>query len=196
MCVVSYCILERYLDSKSLWIKVIFYIIFLSIWFLIYVGISCVISEPLLCDHVGNLQNGTIARTSLLQPGQTIKTLPHGTYNVTGGSVQIGNLGNGNITKVIGIAPHGNPPAALTYTPGIQPFNRNFASILFELRDAGQTKVSHSALDYAFANRSLITPAGNINALYLQSYRVSAGMPVSQYGETSISNSIINGIAS
>ncbi len=120
MFVVSCCRLERYLDSKSLWIKVIFYIIFISIWFFIYVSVSLVISEPLLCDHVGDLRNGTIARTSLLQPGETIKTLPHGTYNVTGGLVQIGNLGNGNITKVIGIAPHGIPPATFTYTPGIQ----------------------------------------------------------------------------
>jgi len=164
--------------------------------FMIYTYIDgTYISGPLLCDHVGDLQNGTIARTPLLQQGQTIKTLAHGTHNVTGGFVQIGNLGSGNITKVIGIAPNGNPPAGLVYTPGTQPFNGNFASILFELREAGQTKVSHSALDYAFANRQLVTPVGNINSLYLQSYRVYEGMPVSQFGETSISNSIINGIA-
>lgn len=175
--------------------RVIIYIILTSISLLICLYISALVSEPLLCDHVGDLRNGTIARTPLLQPGQTIKTLAHGTYNVTGGLVQIGNLGNGNITKVIGISPGGNPPATFLYTPGNQPFNGNFASILFELREAGQKTVSHSALDYVFADRQLATPAGNLNALYLQSYRVSVGMPVSQFGETSISNSIINGIA-
>ena len=176
--------------------RVIIYIILTSILLLICLNISAVVSEPLLCDHVGDLRNGTIARTPLLQPGQTIKTLPHGTYNVTGGLVEIGNLANGNVTKVIGINPHGIPPAGFHYTPGIQPYNRNFASILFELRDAGQKHVSHSALDYVFANRQLATPAGNLHALYLQSYRVSVGMPVAQFGETFISNSIINGIAS
>lgn len=79
------------------------------------------------------MRNGTIPRTPLLQPGQIIRTLAHGTYNVTGGVVQIGNLANGNITKVIGIAANGNHPG-INYIPGNQPFNRNFASILFELR--------------------------------------------------------------
>ncbi len=100
-----------------------------------------------------------------------------------------------DVTKVIGIAAQGNPENAFTYTPGTQPYNKNFASILFELRAAGQTSVSHSALDYATANRQLVTPSGNLNALYLQSYRVFAGMTVTQYGDTSISNSVINGLA-
>ena len=187
-----------FINSKALWRKVIPYIIYILlslIFILIYAYINAKISGPLLCDHVGDLRNGTIARTPLLQPGQTIKNLAHGTYNVTGGLVQIGNLGGGIVTKVIGIAPNSNIPVPLTYTPGTQPFNGNFASILFELREAGQRTVSHSALDYIFANRQLATPAGNFNAHYLQSYRVFAGMPLSQYGETSISNSIINGIA-
>jgi len=176
--------------------KVIKNIIFILIFIFLYMYLDGVISGPLLCDHVDDLKNGTIARTPLLQVGQTIKTLPHGTYNVTGGAVEIGYLGNGNVTKVIGIAPNGIPPATLTYTPGIQPFNRNFASILFELREAGQKNVSHSALDYVFsANRQLVTPAGNINALYLQSYRAFAEMPFAQFGETYISNSVINRIA-
>lgn len=158
--------------------------------------INAEISGPLLCDHVGDLQDGTIARTPLLLQGQTIKTLAHATYNVTGGIVEIGYLGDGHVTKVIGIAADGNPENPVTYTPNTQPLNRNFASILFELRAGGQKKVSHSALDYAYANRQLVTPTGNFNANYLQSYRVFAGMPLSQYGETSISNSVINGIAS
>jgi hypothetical protein len=62
----------------------------------------------------------------------------------------------------------------------------NFASILFELREAVQVKVSHSALDYTWADRGLITPAGNLNANYLQSYKLSAGLSFSQFGERSL----------
>ncbi len=189
-----YALLFR--DSKSLLMKVIICIIFVPILLFLSMHINAIISGPLLCDHVGDLQDGTIARTPLLQQGQTIKTLAHGTYNVTGGIVEIGRLGNGHVTKVIGIAAQGIPANTLTYTPNTQPFNENFASILFELRAAGQSKVSHSALDYAYANRQLITPSGNFNAMHLQSYRVFAGMPMAQFGETSISNSVINGIAS
>lgn len=65
-------------------------------------------------NHVGDLTKGTIPKTGLLQPGQTIKTLPHGTYNVTGGLVHIAYLGNGNVTKVISIYPHDN--LVLDYT--------------------------------------------------------------------------------
>lgn len=146
------------------------------------------------CDHVDNLLDGTIPRTPLLQLGQTIKNLPHGAYDVTGGVVHIGNLGGGHVTKIIGIAAQGD--TGLTYTPGTQPFNRNFASILFELREAGQTNVSHSALDYVLANnRQLATANGNFNTNFLQSYRVFAGMSQTQYGDTRITDRIINGIA-
>lgn len=129
----------------------------------------------------------------MLQHGQTLKTLPHGVYNVTGGVVQIGNLGGGHVTKVIGIAAHGD--TGLIYTPVTQPFNRNFSSIFFELRVAGQNNVSHSFLDYVLANnRQLVTPNGNFNANFLQSYRIFAGMTATQFGETTITDRLINGL--
>lgn len=143
-----------------------------------------------------DLQNGTIPRTPLLQQGQTIKTLPHGTYNVTDGLVQIGYLGNGTVTKVIGISANGNPSPIFTYAANNQPYNTNFACILYELYEAGQKTISHSVLDYVLANRQQVTPVGNFNAYFLQSLRVAAGMGMSQYGETTISNKLINGIAS
>lgn len=54
-------------------------------------------------SFVQDMDNGVIDRTPLLQPGQTIGNLPHGLYQVTGGYVNIGYLGKGKVTKVIGI---------------------------------------------------------------------------------------------
>lgn len=109
--------------------------------------------------------------------------------------MQIGHLGGSKVTKVIGIVVNDNIPANFSYTPGVQPFNSNFASILFELREAGLRDISHYVLDYATADRQLVTPAGNLNAYYFNSYRTSAGMTVSRHGEKTIWDSIINGLA-
>ncbi len=182
-------------DSKYSLMKVYIYIIFILIELFLYAYISAEIYGPLLCEHVDDLRDGTIARTPLLQQGQTIKTLAHGTYNVTGGTVEIGYLGGGKVTKIVGITAYGNIPNTFTYTPNTQPFNGNLASVFYEMREAGQKHVSHSALDYTFAGRQLIAPAGYNYAMYLESYRASAGMSVSQYGETAISNNVINGLA-
>lgn len=185
------CAIWLWFDESPFLTKVTIFIIIITIC-IYYINAS--LCDVQYCDHVDDLLNGTIPRTPLLQQGETIKDLPHGVYRVTGGVVHIGNLGNGHVTKIIGIAAQG--VTGLTYTPGTQPYNRNFASILFELREAGQTNVSHSALDSVLANnRQLATPNGNFNANFLQSYRVFAGMAQSQYGDTSITNRIINGIA-
>lgn len=66
--------------------------------------IEAIYSPPVYTDSfVQDMDNGVIARTPLLQPGETIETLTHGTYRVTGGYVNIGFLGKGIVTKVIGI---------------------------------------------------------------------------------------------
>lgn len=44
-------------------------------------------------------------------------------------------------------------------------------------------------------NRALATPTGNLNAHYLNGYRAHAGMAHSQYGETTITDKIINELA-
>ena len=100
---------------------------------ILYYCFICEPTKPLLLNHVGDLRNGTIPGTPLLQ--QTIRTLAHGVYNVTGGAVHIGFLGNGHVTKVIGVTANDTDPGPV-YTSGAQPFNSNFASILFELRQA------------------------------------------------------------
>lgn len=180
-------------NNRDLIIRVFYKILIILILFIIYIYFTATVAYA---ECVDDLQDGTIPRTPLLQQGQSIKTLPHGIYNVTGGTVQIGYLGNGSVTKVIGISANGNPSPLFNYTPNNQPYNTNFASILYELREAGQKTISHSALDYAFANRQQVTPVGNLNAYFLQTFRTSAGMGVSQYGESTISNKLINSIAS
>lgn len=201
--VVLYDILKIILKlkkSKYLWIRIVTNIVCAITIFCILFFISYYFSSPLYCDHVGDLGNGTIPRTPLLQSGQTIRTLAHGTYNVTGGFVDIGNLGSGIVTKVIGVCPNSivTTPLAniLTWTPGTQPFNSEFASILFELREAGQTKLSHSCLDYTAGGRRLLTNAGNFNGSYINTFRTARGMANQGFGETTITNAIINDLAS
>ena len=184
--------------NKPLWIRIVTIVCPITFIFIVSF-ISYYFSSPLYCDHVGDLQNNVIPRTPLLQPGQTISTLPHGTYNVTGGLVQIGNLGSGNVTKVIGVCPNSitTTPTAnvITWLLGTQPYNSEFASILFELKEAGQSRISHSCLDYAFSGRQKITPLGNYNAVFIESFRTARGMPHTGYGETTISNAFINDLA-
>ena len=183
---------------KPLWTRTVTIVCYITIFFIVCF-ISCYSSSPVYCDHVGDLQSGVIPRTPLLQPGQTIRTLPHGTYNVTGGSVQIGNLGSGNVTKVIGVCPYSANTTAqanmITWVLGTQPYNSEFASILFELKQAGQSRISHSCLDYAFSGRPRVTPLGNLNAHFIETFRTARGMPHTGYGETTITNAIINELA-
>ena len=146
-----------------------------------------------LCEgYVDDLRNGIIPRTFLLAARQTIKTLAHGTYNVTGSIIQTDNLGNGSVTKIIGIAVNGHNPLP-HYNPGNQPFNLNFAFVLFEAREADQAKISHSVLDYVWANNR--HNVNNYNSTFINNYIASINMPPAGFGEVSISDKLINGIA-
>ena len=128
----------------------------------------------------------------MLGQGQTIKTLAHGLYPVTGGQVDIGYLGNGTVTKVIGIIPNGNIPLG-PYNTANQQFNSNLASIFYELRVAGQANLNHSVLDYSTAGRVHSSPTGNLLASYVQSYKSQAGL--NSGFETAITDKLLNGIA-
>ena len=181
-------------DFNEIIIKVIKGSILL-LFFCITIWVFLELQTPIKCDSlVEQLQNGSIARTPLLQPGQTIADLPHGAHNVTGGIVNIGNLGNGTVSKVIGINPLGSNPH-ISYVPGTQPYNQNFGSILFELKQAGIKYVSHSSLDFFHGGREQATNTGNVNMHFLQSYRTFTGKPAAQYGDITITNKLINGIA-
>lgn len=75
-----------------------------------YITISCMFSQPVYAESLTDLlENGTINRIPLVQAGQTFHSLPHGLYQVTGGYVNIGFLGKGHVTKVIGILVNNYP---------------------------------------------------------------------------------------
>ena len=91
-----------------------------------------------------------------------------------------------------------NYPTSLgewNYQPGNQPFNRNFAKVLYELRAAGKNKCSYSSLDYSYAGRDLVE--GNLNSQYLRGFKNSIGIGVNseEYGELTLSNKILNALA-
>lgn len=147
---------------------------------------------PLLTEQ---LDTGVIVRNLLLQPGQVIQDLNHGIHTVTEGAVHIGFLGEGTVTKVIGIMVDNSPTTTESwqYNPINQPFNRNFACVLYELKQAGHNNCSYSSLDYATVGRDISQP--NTHLGYLQSYRQSIGKPGAHFGEISITNKVINGLA-
>lgn len=166
-------------------------IIIVIIFSIIHVKFSPVIYAD---SFVQDMDNGHIVRTPLLQPGQTIETLTHGLYPVTGGHVNIGFLGKGNVTKVIGIMVN-NYPTTLqgwNYQPGNQPFNMNFAKVLYELRAAGKNTCSYSSLDYYYSGRDLVQ--ANLNSQYLRGFATSRGLSV-DFGELKISSKILNALA-
>ena len=141
------------------------------------------------------MQNGTIARTTLpLQPGQRIRDFAAGWYPVTGGHVNLGYMGNGQILRVTGIIVDNLPqtPEGWNYHVGNQPFNANFAKVLFELRALGHNKISYTCLDYHLAGSG--NPALISN--YFKQFKAAQGYPTNNdFGETTISSKILNALA-
>lgn len=158
------------------------------------------IQSPLLCEGLTDqFENGMVDRTPLpLQPGQKIKDLAEGTYNSTGGIIQIGKMGASSVNQVTGIAPRGEIIGQLNYVPGTQPLNKNFASLLYEIKAGGQHYLKQSSLDYAFLSQRTEHPTSNTgfsNMYFINSYRVQAGLPVTSNGQFCITKALINGIA-
>ena len=194
---VFYNLVIKYIPFKTFFYKtiiVIFYIIIMVViitMYHLYFG-----PEVYAQTFTDTMENGTVNRTPLVQPGQTFRNLAHGTYPVTGGHVNIGFLGGGTVTKVIGIMVNNYPATVqgFNYAPCNQPFNHNFASVLYELRHAGQNNCSYSSLDYYYPGR--VMPQANLNMQYLLSYRSSIGLVTNpEIGEVSITNRLLNGLA-
>jgi hypothetical protein len=91
----------------------------------------------------------------------------------------------------------GAPDALSTYVPGNQPYNQNFASVLFELKAANVQTVSFSSLDYPLPGHTRVATnsEGGPNMQFLQSYRVSSGQNPTSFGEISLTDKLINGIS-
>ena len=124
--------------------------------------------------------NVTITSVLLLQIGETISSLPHGIYHVSGGDVIIGHLPSGNLTRITGIVPVGEAPP--TWVSGSQPYNKNLGCILFELKQTGIRYLSNSMV-------------GSDVMDYIKSYRVSQGTPLLPSSEIPLSFKLINGIS-
>ena len=110
-------------------------------------------------------ENGTLGRIPLVQAGQTFRDLMPGTYIVTGGYVHIGYSGNGNTIRVIGIYVNDLPYNIESYNPNNFHINRNFASVLYELKQAGVVQCTNTNMDFGTA------PQISTNMNYLISYK-------------------------
>ena len=170
------------------------YIIFIIFCFVL----MCHFSEPLYAESfTDQMDRGAIARTPLLQPGQTLATLPPGLYRVTGGHVNVGFLPKGSVIKIIGVMVDQYPTtlAGWNYQHGNQPININFAKVLYELSAAGKKTCSYSSLDYAYGGRDLVQ--ANLNSQYLQGFKTARGLGVNSenYGELTITKKILNALA-
>lgn len=159
---------------------------------------SSFFSNPLLLDSfVSDMNNGVIPRTPLLQHGQNIATLPHGLHRVTGGYVSVGFLPKGHVTKIIGVMVDQYPTTlnGWNYHHGNQPFNMNFAKVLYELHAAGKKNCSYTSLDYAYSGRDLVQ--ANLNSQYLQAFKASRGLGANSenHGEFSITSKTLNALA-
>lgn len=174
------------------------YITLIIITLLAYVIIHSFFSNPLRLESFTNdMNNGVIPRTPLLQHGQTIPTLPHGLHRVTGGYVSVGFLPRGHVTKILGIMVDQYPTTlnGWNYNHGNQPFNMNFAKVLYELHAAGKRTCSYTSLDYAYSGRDLAQ--ANLNSQYLQAFKASRGLGANSenYGEFGITSKILNALA-
>ena len=163
-----------------------------------YLVVICFFTEPLYAESfTSEMDRGAIARIPLLQPGQTWANVQPGLHRVTGGHVNVGFLPHGTVKKVIGVMVDNYPTtlAGWDYQQGNQPFNKNFAKVLYELHAAGKKTCSYTSLDYAYSGRDLTQ--GNLNSQYLQAFKAAKGLGANSenHGEVCISKKILNGLA-
>jgi hypothetical protein len=192
--IITYMVLIVYVTNRFCLNKFLEFVMYLTMALLLIYMYRLYYSMPILLESfVESMQNGTITRTSItLQPGQQIKDLTEGWYPVTGGSVKLGYTRNGTVLRVVGILVDNLPQtfAEWTYHKGNQPFNANFAKVLFELREAGKSHISYTTLDYH------ITGSGKAGALsdYFKQFKLSKGLKDSD-GDCGLTNSILNKLA-
>lgn len=141
------------------------------------------------------MDNNTIARMPIqIGGGQRIRDLQPGWHQVRGGLVNFAFMGNGNVLRVIGITLDNlaQTVEGWTYHLGNQPFNTNLAKVLYELRAAGHGKISYTCLDYHLTGAGKSALIGD----YFKQFKAAQGLDVqNDFGETSITNKILNALA-
>lgn len=102
------------------------------------------------------------------------------------------------MTKIIGIYVNNTPQnighnmAGMVWAQGNKPFNTNFGKVLYEIRAAGQSSLSHSVLQNA---RFPQWPYSAFYTTCINSYKSKSGLNTTDnFDETSISNRIIDNI--
>ena len=199
-----YILSKKYLPS---WLrKTLCYImlaIILAILFIIIIIIYLkFFDQPALLEakegtFVHDMDNGIIPRTPLLQPGQTVKTLTHGIYPVTGGYINIGYLGSrSKVTKIISIIvddDFSDPTRDTNYHPDNEPFNTNFAKVLYEIRATGKESCYPSNLD----SRSEIDSMTISYYKYLMQFKASTwtGIKGAEVKELRITDKFLDALA-
>ena len=176
------------------------------------------------CDFVTNdLNNYVVPRTPLLSPGQKISDLADGYYRVTGGTVKVG-LGpnNGAKSRIIGIIVDGSQNFAylssignigvskvtglnMDDSPAIRTFydynhmyidyNRNFAYVLYELREAGMTtfsKINADEFEYPLLQKVATGP--NMHYLRTNVQVTNPSLTLPEDKTFSITDKLINNL--
>lgn len=167
--------------------KQFFLIVFILIIYIYIMNITVAYAEGITDE----LESGSIPRTPLFQPGQHIDNVNTGMYQVTGGAIQLGNVGNGTFTKVIGVVINGSvfDSTYSVYNPDNVEFNRNFAKVIYEMRAGGLRNLNRINLDYTTGSFGIKHP----NFDFVTSYRASIG--AGPLDHIPITNKLINGIA-
>lgn len=100
------------------------------------------------------LAGGQVRRTPLPQQGGAVGviSIPQGVHVVTGGTVRVGSVANGAVKRIVGIDVN-DPLLQLQYgyrhgTTGLnQPFARNLACLMFEMRAAGISRLTNTSVN-------------------------------------------------
>jgi hypothetical protein len=142
------------------------------------------------------MDSGVIDRLTLLKPGQTINSLEHGIYYVTGGCIEIGHSVSGNVTKIVGISINDfcDVQNNISYSPQNARFNRNLASVLYEVRSAGHKTISSITTVFPYNIRPESCNGGE-NWEMINSYRAYKGIPMPKNNSFIITNKILNELA-
>lgn len=172
---------------------------FLSIFFGIILGITIYYYFNMTVAEAESFTNsmskGIIPRIPISlyqQRGVTlISELPEGRYAVTGGSIELAYVERYKVVKVVSILVN-DVSTDTSYRYGNQPFNLNFAKVLYELRAANMSYVSTSFLDCDSTGKLSSTP---YYYNYLQDMKTHLYQAKQEQTRTCVTNYLLNNLA-
>lgn len=144
------------------------------------------------------MTHGDIPRTPILQPSQHWNDLigqGAGYYPTTGGGIYLGSVGNGSVIKQIGIFVNNTPDWTVVqpeYDPANTTFNKNFASVLYEMKTAGQKSATLIKLDHYIHGSS---KESAMYSQYLHSFKEYHGSLAEYTGNVPLDSNLITKLA-